>query len=357
MKARENAVRCFLLAALAPLATFSCTPRQDVVGTARLTAADLDGPDLARGKGYAMVMHATSCWMGGLWSDALGERGQDRMNGIEARCNRVLTDFGGNSGSYAPLRAIDRGTVDTIAQRIQTSAVEDPQEAAHTPELVSLLRLTADVTRETMHARRAADKVKQESVAGGPEYKADKQAAAPELSEHRALDAIFYSDLGIYAMEARAVALLSVVDRVEVARGLPMHLKVITLGQPFHDTFGVPPPATPSEPSVALPNGTWISYLSEVASAAGYRVPDAVTNMQARETLAWNGALEGCADRLKWNASRIPRGTSLEQISRAVAVRLDEQYKSEKNTLVMPVAQADLGGAGGEHWQRPSRGR
>jgi hypothetical protein len=347
--------RLLLLAALAPLAMISCAPREDVVGTTHLSAADVDGADLARGKGYAIVMHATSCWMGGLWSDAVGERGEDRMKGIEARCYRVLSDFGGGPGGYAPLRSVEEGTVDTIARRIQTIAVEDPKEAAHSPELIALLQRTADVTRETIHARRAADKVKQDSVAGGPDYKADKISAAPELREHRALDAIFYSDLGIYAMEARAVALLTVVDRVEVARGLPMQLKLVTLGQAFHDTFGVPPPATPSDPSVALPNGTWLSYLSEVATAAGYRVPDSVTSMQVRETLAWNGALQGCSDRLKWNATRLPRGTSLEQVSNAVAARLDDQYKAQKNMLVMTPPQ-DLGGAGGERWQKPSRG-
>jgi hypothetical protein len=347
--------RLFLLAALAPLAMVSCTPREDVVGTTHLTAANVDGADLARGKGYAIVMHATSCWMGGLWSDALGERGEDRLNGIEERCNRVLSDFGGGPGGYAPLRAIEVGTVDTIARRIQTIAVDDPKEGAHTPELVSLLRLTADVTRETMHARRFADTVKQDSTQGGADYKAAKNSAAPELSEHRALDAIFYSDLGIYAMEARAVALLSVVDRIEVARGLPMHLKIVTLGQPLHDTFGVPPPALPADPSAALPNGTWISYLSDVATAAGYRVPDGATSMQARETLAWNGVLQGCGDRLKWNASRLPKGTSLEQISNAVAARLERQYESQKNMLVMTPPR-ELGGAGGEHWQKPGRG-
>jgi hypothetical protein len=355
MHARDKTLRLLIVAG-AWVAASGCASRQNV-GTTRLTSADVDGADLANGKGYAIVMHATACWMGGLWSDALGETGDARLRGIESRCHRVLSDFGAGPGGYAPLRVMDEGTVDAIARRIQTLAVDDPKEAVHVSELVTLLRMTADVTRETMHARRAADTVKQQSVAGGPSYTEGKTSAAPDLRESRALDAIFYSDVGAYASEARAVALLSVVDRVEIARGLPMQLKVITLGQPLHDTFGVPPPNTPADPATALPNGTWISYLSAVANAAGHGVPNDVTNMQSRETLAWNGALAGCADRLQWNATRLPSGTSLASISVAVATRLDEQAKQQQNLLASePAKTQDLGGAGGEHWQRPSRG-
>jgi hypothetical protein len=60
--------------------------------------------------------------MGGLWSDALGERGDARLTGIEHRCDEFLTATVEPQETYFPLRAVDAGTVQRLSSTIQRTA-------------------------------------------------------------------------------------------------------------------------------------------------------------------------------------------------------------------------------------------
>jgi hypothetical protein len=307
------------------------------------------GPAVAKARGYDLVMQATSCWMGGLWSDALGEAGKDRPAGIDRRCNELLRDIDitarereraiadrvpppAPEEAYYPLRAVEPHVVDAIAQELATRAQHDPAEAPHGGELVTLLRAVAAATRETIQARRAADVVK-DDVLGQPSVtarNADKEAAAAKLQAGEALDTLWRADAGPYTAEAHAVGLLSALDRMEVARGLPKHLKTSAVGAAYADVFGVPAPTVPKDAAAPIRTGTWLKYLADVAAAAGHPVPGDARDPQNREPLAWTGVLEGFADRLRADAARFPAGTRLGDVERGVVARLDDEYRNER---------------------------
>ena len=285
---------------------------------------------VAHGRAFALTMQATSCWTGGLWSDALGEKGDARLAGIEARCRAVLRQEGGSTiGAYAPLRAIDRTVVDELAASVGEIASEDPADAPHARALVAFLRAVADATRETLVARRAADQVKADRDAEPSKANrvADKNAAAPLLKEASALHALLEFD-GPYSGEAHTLGLLEAIDRVEIARGLPKHLKIYAVQGAFADVFNVWPPATPDDAATPLRTGTWLLYLRTTAAAAGHATPAGEEDPQRLEPLAYNGVLEGFADRLR--APPVASGSPLGDVARAVAARLDEQFRNER---------------------------
>jgi hypothetical protein len=117
---------------------------------------------------------------------------------------------------------------------------------------------------------------------------------------------------------------------MEIARGLPKHLKIVALKTEFVDLFGVPPPSLPSDGAAPIPTGTWLLYLTDVATAAGHPLPADARDPQNREPLAWNGVLEGLADRVRAEAPRLPAGSTLGSVARAVVDRLDDGYRNER---------------------------
>src|SRR5580658_228360 len=229
--------RC--LAVLGTSLLVACTsaiPREASTPMTPVTSANISRP--ARGTAYGLVMQATSCWMGGLWSDALGEKEQVRLNGIQQRCEALLRSVGESpEGAYYPLRAADPNTVDLIARRVAADAMGDAEEGPHAKELMTLLLRVADATRETMHARRAADKVKMEALGDllSGEYHAENVAAAPELMKSASLRALLEAEVGPYDTEAQIIGLLSAIDRMEIARALPKHLKLISVEGPYRN--------------------------------------------------------------------------------------------------------------------------
>jgi hypothetical protein len=304
-------------------------------------------PD-ARGTGHDLVMLATSCWMGGIWSDALGESGNDRYAGIDRRCDQLLKEVDipaperpraladhvpppAPEEAYYPLRAVQPAVVEAIAHHVQARAERTPSEAPHARELVSLLRAVAGAAHETVRARRAADTVKTD-VLHQPSLDArtaDKEAAAPKLSEGDGLLALLRLDAGPFATEAREIGLLSALDRMEIARGLPKHLKLYAVGAAYEGVFGVKAPAIPDDAAVPLKSGTWLTYLTEVAAAAGHPVPAEARDPQNREPLAWTGVLAGLADRMRADQPRVPVGTPLGDVERGVVARLDQECARE----------------------------
>lgn len=280
------------------------------------------------GRAHALVIQATSCWLGGLWSDAVGEDHGARDGAIQLRCAQVLQAVGESpENAYYPLRALDPAMVEKIAVQVGRTAREDAGDRPHATELVAFFREVASASRETVLARRAADSVKQayESSSSTDERRADKIAAAPELRSSTALRALL-QDAGPYAHEARVIGVLHAIDRMEIARGLPKHLKIYCVEGAGLELFGVTAPQFSSDAAAPIPTGTWLAYLSSIASAAGHPVPADARDPQNREPLAWNGVLEGLADQLR----DVRTDTALDAVARNVVARLDRQANAER---------------------------
>jgi hypothetical protein len=292
--------------------------------------------------------------MGGLWSDALGETGGDRDAGIERRCNAVLRDVDVEAPeraraiaegvaapqrgtheepAYYSMRAVEPHVVGAIARTVQDAAEGDPSVRPHARELVALLLAVADAARETIHARRAADAVKDDvrDLPAPETRRDDKRAAAAWLRQTGALGALLRLDAGPYTADARAIALLFALDRMAIARGLPKHLKLYAVGAALGDVFGVGAPAVSDDAPAPTRTGLWLAYLTDVAAAAGHAVPGDARDPQNREPLAWTGVLAGFADELRKDAAdsdatRAP----LVSVERSIIRRLDEEYRNER---------------------------
>ncbi|AKV04431.1 hypothetical protein AKJ09_11094 [Labilithrix luteola] len=260
--------------------------------------------------------------MDGLVSDALGDRGAAGEASTRRRCDEVLRAIGDSSDTgYAQLRAVDAGTVKRLTERVSVTAATE-----NVPGLAIMLSRIADTSRETLHARRAADVVKQVSESFPAEgQRANKEAAAPDLQSAAALQALL-AYRGPFEADAHAIAILNVLERVESARGLPKHLKVYAVRGPFSAVFGISAPQLSDDAALPIPTGTWLAYLTRVAANAGHPVPPDARDPQNREPLAWNGILVGLADRLR-NA---PVDPSLAKVTSSVVARIDQQAASER---------------------------
>jgi hypothetical protein len=290
------------------------------------------------GGAYGGVVRASSCWLGGIWSDAMGEKGDARLAGIEARCKDLMQDSGMAGAEYYPLRALDDKSVDKVANIVKTAAEGDAADAPNAAALDLLVRAFADAARETLHARRAADKVKEDykTQAATDVRVADKIAAAPELRETGALHKLITADAGPYASTARLLGLLESLDRMEISDGLPKHLKIYAVGTAFQDVFQKPAPVVSDDASLPIKSGTWLTYLVDVAAAAGHPVPADVTDVTDREAAAWSGVLEGFGDRLRETNAKTPRGkagAALDRLVDAVVARLHKHWDDEQKVL------------------------
>jgi hypothetical protein len=285
----------------------------------------------ATGRAYNVILQATSCWLGGLWSDAVGEKGDARGAGIRRRCDALLRTVGESpAGAYNALVAVDAATVEIIAEHVQSTARADERDGPHSADLVALLRGVAAASRETARARHAADKVKQvfETAPSATDRSDHKRMSVPALRSAGGLHALLEHG-GPYADDARVVGILHTIDRMEIARGLPKHLKVYAVEGANLDVFGVQAPELYQDAALPIPTGTWLAYLTKVASAAGHPVPPEAKSPQNREPLAWNGVLEGLADRI-----RHPRtDPALDAVARDVVARIDQQATSEREAF------------------------
>jgi hypothetical protein len=286
--------------------------------------------------------------MGGLWSDALGESGDARYAGIERRCDALLREVGVSEKeparaaadraapprpeeAYHPMRSVEPDVVAAISSRIDAVAKGDPAQAAHAQDNVALLQAVAAAARETIHARRAADQVKDDvrDAPASPATGNDKRQAAEPLRAGDALSALFRVNAGPYADEAQAIALLVALDRMEIARALPKHLKIEVVRVAFKEVFGVSTPALPDDAAAPIRSGTWLTYLADVAAAAGHPVPSDAHDPQNREPLAWTGVLQGFADRFRGLPGH-STAPALGAVEQGVVVRLDGEYKDER---------------------------
>jgi hypothetical protein len=287
---------------------------------------------LKTGRAHGLVIVTASCWLGGLWSDALAEDGAARAAGIRERCDGVREAVRQTVGepvlADAPLRAVDATAVDRIADAVLRMAKDDAVDRPHAAELASLLRAVARASRETVDARRAADDVKMPPPSSSPDARrAAKIVAAMKLRSSLGVRGLLRYP-GPYAAEAEAIALLHAMDRMEIAHGLPKHLKVYAVEGVFDEIFGVKAPELGPDPSAPIPSGTWLAYMTSVASAANHPVPASAKDPQNREPFAWNGTLEGLTDRLR--NLRGPLDERLDVVVRNVVDRIGRQAASQR---------------------------
>jgi hypothetical protein len=231
---------------------------------------------------------------------------------------------------YRQLRAVDARVVEDLAVRIRSVADNDRTDRPHREALVKLLRAVADAQRENVLARDEADEVKrdEESMSPRSERVTDKGLAAQALRRTGGIEALLSLDAGDLSHEARAIGLLSALDRLEVARKMPEHLKVYAVGGPFVSVFGVRPPQVPDDPTLPVKTGTWPGYLVDVATAAGHAIPGGAIQPIDRESLAWGGVLQAFADRLRVEAPVISTHTPLPVVVGRVADRLEKENRT-----------------------------
>jgi hypothetical protein len=337
-------MRKTILLAVALLSTVvgchSAEPRQADVPVSATGPQPLPGSQ-TDGEGERLVVGAAACWMGGLWSDALGEQADSRAwgaarttdpRGIERRCSAVLAHVYGafDPMQYQQLRSVEPRIVDDLAARVKGIAEADRVDAPHAAQLVQLLHGVADAARENLLARKAADDVKaDEEQRSTPNDRAiDKTLAGRALRSTTAIDALLSLEAGDLTSDAHALGLLCALDRLEIGRRLPKHLKVYAVGDPFVRVFGVTPPVVPDDATAPIPTGTWPGYLVDTSAAAGYPVPVEATAPIDRESLAWGGVLQGFSDRLRADASKVSTRTPLPDVLARVAARLDEEHRT-----------------------------
>src|ERR1700730_3828987 len=100
-----------------------CAHRSRTTSITTTTAASAPAEPPATGAAHALVIQTASCWLGGLWSDAIGEQGDAPDAAIRNRCLDVVQAVGGPASvSYYPLRAVDTAAVGQIAEQLRMLA-------------------------------------------------------------------------------------------------------------------------------------------------------------------------------------------------------------------------------------------
>lgn len=121
---------------------------------------------------------------------------------------------------------------------------------------------------------------------------------------------------------------MSALDRVEIARGLPKHLKFYAAADALNLLFGVTVPDVPEDVTKRLVPGTWLRFLADTAEAAGHPVGSKAQTPRERDALAWKGMLLGFVDQLKADSGQLDAGTDLPKVVEAVVGRLQGEGAS-----------------------------
>lgn len=280
-------------------------------------------------RGYKLGLLATSCWMGGVWSDAEGVPREKWAARDHERCQDLVVSVYGHfdQARYEQIRATESRTVDDLLAKIR--ATEPKATRART---VALFSDVAAAAHDGMLARRAADRVKIDYDRNSIEAKLtkDERTAADVLQTHSALDKLLVTTDPDGA-DRRAIGTLIAMDRMEIASGLSKALKFYAVAQTFTTTFDAAPPAVGLNPTMAPRPGAWLAYLTDVAAKAGHQSTD-VSGLRPgeRETLAWTGVGRGFADRLRKLAAALPAQAvpELNRILGGVAARLETEWQN-----------------------------
>jgi hypothetical protein len=312
------------------IAVVSCGGAQTTTTITQSTwnPATQEGPP---GRAHRLVIDASACWLGRVWRDAMRE---EEVTQPDTHCRMLLRQVYGevNHDRLSRLRALDVVEVGELTDRIMMIAQMDATDGPRAPQLKRLLLSVATAEREQMEARRAAARIKMD-ISGEREHDrlSDERDAVLPLSEGRGIyDLLAYMEEP-FQNEARAIGLLCAMDRMNMANGLPKHLKVYAVEQGFSAAFSVSPPDVPSDATVPMRAGLWLDYLTTSARAAGHPVPDAAQSLQDKEMLAWTGVMAGFADRLRNEAAHMPNETALPTAAVGAAERLDVEHREAES--------------------------
>jgi len=290
--------------------------------------------------GHNLAILASACWFGGIWGDAEGETEDTRTQASDARCHDVVRRVYGRDDDdhYRQLRALEPTVVGDVAAKVETLAKEDADDAPRSQVLATLVQAVAAAEREAMLARRAGARVKRDLDREPDKLTADETAAVDPLKDTRMLEALLKLQAGDLTHDAHALGMLAVLDRVEVARMLPRHLKLFAVGGANQLLFGVPIPEITTDAQKKR-RPFWLDYLLDVSKAAGHAVPDTVKTPKKREPLAWGGMLAGYADKMRADIDGLAKDTRLHNVASVVVQRLDAEYKAELNALTGPPSE------------------
>jgi len=281
---------------------------------------------------HKLLVLAVSCWFGGAWSDALGEQDQMKVTGIENRCHELEHRVWGadDKTHYEQMRAFEQNAASDIVAKVDETAKSDSVDGPRREALVKMALALEGAMHETMAARRAADRVKRDLNHEPEKLTQDEVDAVLPLRSHGKLETLLNLEAGDLTHEAHAMALLCMLDRVELARGLPKHLKLYAVADSFQLLFGVTVPDVPEDGSKKLVPGTWLKFLVDTAGAAGHAVPDKAKTPREKDALAWAGMLEGFHDKLKADSDGIATSTDASKVVTVVLHRLEAEFNAQQ---------------------------
>jgi hypothetical protein len=295
-------------------------------------AATAAAPAQSTEEAHKLLVRAASCWFGGMWADALGEQDDVKQAGIETRCKEVERRVwsADDKAHLEQLRALEQNASSDIVAAIDLATKNDAVDGPRRDALVKLAGALEDAVRETMLARRAGERVKRDLDREPDKLNADEASAVAPLRAHDKLAALLKLDAGDLTKEANALGLLCALDRVELARGLPKHLKLYAAGDTFNLIFGVTLPDVPQDATTKLVPGTWLKFLSDTATAAGHPVPATVTKAREKDALAWAGMQQGFGEKLAGDADGIATSTELSKVVTTVLHRLETEFSAQQ---------------------------
>jgi hypothetical protein len=235
--------------------------------------------------------------LGGLWADADGDTAERRAS-TARRCASVVRIVSGQDDpvKVESLKMLDPSMTDPLVAKVTDLAKTDGLDESHAASIEKLAKALVAAAREATTARRAAAKVRGDieklrsdrEKAAARDRDADRLSAEPEL-----------------ATDAHAIGTLLALSRVRAAQDLPKHMKLYAVAPAFAAVFGVAPPPLPERAKDRLKPGSFLAYVTSVASACGHPVDASVKKPKEKEALAWKGVLAGFADRLEADAPQL----------------------------------------------------
>jgi hypothetical protein len=255
-----------------------------------------------------------------------------KATGTENRCHDLERRVWGadDKSHFEQLRAIEQNALADVIAKVDETAKTDSVDGPRREALVKLTTALGEAARETQLARRAGDRVKRDLTREPEKLGNDEVDAVGPLRAHTKLDALLKLEAGDLSKEANALGLLLTLDRVELARGLPRHLKLYAVADPFGALFGVAIPDVPLDATKKLVPGTWLRFLTETAKAAGHPVNAKAKTARERDALAWAGMLEGFHDKLAADSDGIAPTTDVSKVVTVVLHRLEAEYNAQQ---------------------------
>jgi hypothetical protein len=232
---------------------------------------------------------------------------------------------------YEQMRAFEQNAVADVVAKVDETAKKDGVDGPRREAVVKLTEALAAGLRETMDARRAGDRVKRDLTHEPEKLSKDEVDSVLPLRRHAKLEALLKLEVGNLSKEANALGVLCALDRVEVARGLPKHLKLYAVADAFNLLFGVNAPDVPEDGSKKLVPGTWLRFLTDTANAAGHPVPAKARTPREKDAMAWAGMLEGMSDKLKADDDGIATTTDLSRVETTMLHRLEAEFKAQQS--------------------------